>query len=286
MLRNILHWFLYSNVFIGLCAMAYTARGFILTGTDVVPVLPVLFAGCSTLFTYLLIRVAAAARIREYTPDTRWSFFLSNLKWMQVIMTLAGCAVVGLFFCLPRTAQISLLFPGIVSVIYGLPIRFGKHSVRLRDIGIIKIFLIAFVWAFIGSVLPVSYAGPNWFNLQTLFLFIADFLFILAITLPFDIKDMHIDAQHNVRTIPVLLGKELTNSLSMVLLFLGAVLYTLYFRYFFPSELDFSIPLVISSIISGMTIILAQKMRNDTVYFGLLDGMLILQWALVATLGI
>lgn len=175
----------------------------------------------------------------------------------------------------------TVLLPGAISVLYGLPLRFGSKRQRLRDIGVVKIFLIAFVWAYIGSILPAGCILEKGLFAQTWLLFAADYLFIIAITIPFDIKDMTIDAMHAVRTLPVLLGRELAMSLAMVLLFVSGVLYTLNFRHFFSAPIDYTIPLCVSLLISGMTIWLSQRSKRDWIYFGLLDGMLILQYVLV-----
>ena len=37
------------------------------------------------MFVYLLIRVAAVSRIKEYAPEKRWDFFTRNLFLMQVL---------------------------------------------------------------------------------------------------------------------------------------------------------------------------------------------------------
>ncbi len=284
MMKKALHWLLYSNLFIGLCAAAYASRGAIMSGsTEGLPWAVILFAGAGAMFVYLLIRIVAVGRIKEYAPDPRWQFFLANLKVMHILLAVSGIAAAISFFYLPDYAQLIAFLPGCISVLYGLPLRFGKKQTRLRDIGYIKIFLIAFVWAYIGILLPVSVLDQEILNKSVYLFFIADFLYIIAITLPFDLKDMEIDAQHNVSTLPVVLGKENTNMLSMILLFIAAMLYTVVFRFVGNGEVDLTIPLSISIIISGMTILLAQRAKKPELYFGLLDGMLILQWALVAS---
>jgi len=285
-MRSVLNWILYSNLLIALGAVAFTARGFYLLDiADQMDIGIPIFAGLSTLCIYLLIRYVAVDRIKAYPKDTRWTFFLKNIDFFRTVMFISGFMAFDVFIRMPFTVQKALFIPGVISVIYGLPIKFGKKEMRLRDIGIIKIFLIAFVWAFIGTVLPASYVGnypadPHLMQRAGI-LFLADACFILAITLPFDIKDMAIDQQNQVRTIPVIIGREMTINLAMLLLFIAGVMYTLFYRVWFPSDIDFTIPMVTSMVISGMTIYLSTKTRNDVVHFGLLDGMLILQWLLV-----
>lgn len=285
-MRSVLNWILYSNLLIALGAVAFTARGFyLLDSAEQFDIEIPIFAGLSTLCIYLMIRYAAVDRIKAYPKDARWTFFLKNIDFFRTVMFISGAIVLSLFGQLPDLVKKALLIPGIISVLYGLPIKFRKKKIRLRDIGIIKIFLIAFVWAFIGTVLPASFVGnypadPHLMQRAGI-LFLADVCFILAITLPFDIKDMAIDQQNQVRTIPVIIGREMTINLAMLLLFIAGVMYSLFYRVWFPSDIDFTIPMVTAMVISGMTVYLSTKTKNDVVYFGLLDGMLIVQWLLV-----
>ena len=108
-------------------------------------------------------------------------------------------------FFLPFRVRMVLLLPGFISLIYGLLVTARRR--KLRDIGIIKVFLIGFVWAFVGSILPAA-AGEGAFSPDTIALFFAQFLFIFANALPFDISDMKSDAMHAVRTIPLLSGRR------------------------------------------------------------------------------
>lgn len=281
-MRSVIHWILYSNLLIAVAAAAYTLNGSMQMdlSQNIDPVLT-WFVGSSTLFIYLLIRYAAVSRIQEYTESDRWNFFLKYLHVFKVILIISGILSFVLYLFLPRSTELILLFPGGISLLYGLPIRFGKKKIRLRDIGIIKIFLISFVWAFVSSILPAVYVDVNWRSPEVLWIFLANYIYIFAITLPFDIKDMEIDAMHHVRTIPVLIGKTMTISLSMLLLFVSAMIYDLYYTVWFIRDISLEVPHIISILITGMTILLANNTKRDTIYFGLLDGMIILQFLLV-----
>ncbi|MFN3938996.1 MAG: hypothetical protein ACK4IY_00325, partial [Chitinophagales bacterium] len=112
----------------------------------------------------------------------------------------------------------------------------------------------------------------------TVLLFIADFCFIFAITLPFDVKDMQIDLQHNVKTIPALVGADTAYALSLLLLFLSGVFYALRQTY---AGIMLLPPLTISVILTGMLIYLTKFQRNNRIYFGAIDGTLLLQFLLV-----
>jgi len=273
-----MRWVLYANIFIALCAMAYMAEGYLISGREMQFDALFYLSGTSTLFIYLLIRVVAARRIEVYDKDERWSFFLKNLPAFRISTLCSLLASAVLYFFLDRSVQIALLVPGIISVIYGLPL--GKKF-RLRDVGVIKIFLISFVWAFISAVLPAINSDDKFFDTRVLLLFAANYLFIFAITLPFDIKDMKVDALHHVKTIPVYIGEENTYSLSMMLLFISSALHVYVQRMLPVGDTDYTIPLTISILLTGLTIWLSKGRETiNMIYFGLLDGMILIQFVL------
>jgi 4-hydroxybenzoate polyprenyltransferase len=275
-----LNWFLrcllYSNTLIAICAIAFLCEGYLLLG-DEIHYDPLIFlTGASALFTYMLIRLVAVKRISSYEPDERWDFFLKHLKYFRIITIMALLISSVFYFMIPSNVQIALLVPGLISVLYGLPL---GTKFRLRDIGLIKIFLIAFVWAYISSVLPAINSGNEISNLAVFILFLANYCFTFAITLPFDIKDLKIDKMNNVKTIPVYLGEENTYNLSALLLFISAGLHVYLQREILHGQIDYSIPISISILISLLIVwITRSKKKDNFLYFGILDGMILLQF--------
>ncbi len=266
-------------MYIGIGAVLFTYQGYFLLHQ--IPKLDVLLllGGAATMFVYLLIRVAAVSRIKEYAPETRWDFFTRNLFLMQALTVITFLITVVTYLMLPRSIQILLFFPGLISLLYGVPIRFGKIQFRLRDIGVTKIFMIAFVWAFIGSFLPAANSTLPIFSGEVILLFFAHYLFIFGITLPFDIKDLKIDAQHQVKTIPAIIGIQKSYNLSFLALLLSTILYVVMQQ--LTTEQDFSLPLCIAMLLSIWSIYLSRKKADNYLYFGLIDGMLIIQSLLV-----
>src|SRR5690606_9612993 len=82
----------------------------------------------------------------------------------------------------------------------------------LRNIPGLKLFLIAIVWALSCVLLPIleletSILAGTTVN-DTILLITKRLLFIAAITVPFDIRDMYQDRNSDLKTIPVLLGEQ------------------------------------------------------------------------------
>lgn len=93
-------------------------------------------------------------------------------------------------------------------------------KVSLRNVPLLKIFLIAFAWAY-----TVLWIGNEW-DANDFTAFILIYLFIIGITIPFDICDMHTDA---IITLPKWLGIRTSKGISCICLSLSALLFILSF---------------------------------------------------------
>lgn len=271
-----MHAFFYSNIFIAICGLAFYRRGLLLYRNTGHHLIVSGFVFFSTLFTYLFIRLVSADRIKMHAGSERRDFLTKEFYGLAALAIASAIASGILFFMLDTFVMYAMIVPGILSVCYGLPV-YKQHGVwkKLRDIGVIKIFMIAFVWAFTGAILPAI--RPAGWHIDW-WLFAADFLFILAITIPFDIKDMESDALHNVKTIPYYIGAELSYMLSFALLFVAGACY-----YFAVLSLSIAVlpPLTIAVILTGIILYLSRYSTNNLVYFGWIDGTILLQYLLL-----
>ncbi|MCK5700591.1 MAG: hypothetical protein KAI29_05545, partial [Cyclobacteriaceae bacterium] len=108
------------------------------------------------------------------------------------------------------------------------------------SIPIVKIFLIAYVWSSMSSFLPAVITHEQVFTSQIILVFIAHLLFIISITLPFDIRDFQVDNKNALLTFPQLIGIIPTKLLAIVCLFIFTLIisnitqtwYILYFSLF------------------------------------------------------
>ena len=169
---------------------------------------------------------------------------------------------------------------GIVSLAYEIPVR-GK---RLREIGLLKLFLIAFVWGAVTVLMPAVHAGWHWQSANVWLLLAERSLFILAITLPFDLRDVLIDRLLQVETVPSRIGPKATIRLSVGLL-AGAwwleLIRVLFFQHTALMHWQPLVGLGVALLVATVLIVRKPQMDDDTYYFGLLDGMMLLQAVLV-----
>ena len=143
----------------------------------------------------------------------------------------------------------------------------------------IKIFIIAGVWAFVTVIFPIKSFGKEWYSCDT-FMVVERMAFVLAITIPFDIRDMAFDAKTGVKTIPLSIGIQKSKWLSIFLLiasFSTACMIYMMGVYL----LNTLIAIGISILISAFVIYKIDDKRTDYFYYFLVDGLLLLQSILV-----
>lgn len=159
---------------------------------------------------------------KQYPLLNLWSIIISAL--LSVIA----------FFFLHTTTKAGLICTGLISILYPAPIgKLWSSNMRLRDIPIAKIFLIMLVWSVSCVLLPVWENGISIQERKDVYvLFLIQCVFLLFITLPFDIHDYASDKQAGLKTIPVLVG---TRTAKWVCFFLG-LLYVIGLLYLFMLE--------------------------------------------------
>lgn len=108
-------------------------------------------------------------------------------------------------FCLPLA---------LLTLLYALP--FLPHKKNLRKIPTLKIFIIAAVWAGVSVYLPVVYNFTDW-SLDATLLTAQRFLLVLALIIPFEIRDFNYDAS-TLGTLPQLLGIKKTKIFGLLML--------------------------------------------------------------------
>jgi 4-hydroxybenzoate polyprenyltransferase len=111
----------------------------------------------------------------------------------------------------------TLVLPGILTLAYAYPL--GKNNrIRLREVPGLKILTISLSWAWTAFFVPSLLTGgaPA---LNEYFILVSMTLYTIAITIPFDIRDMRKD-DNSMRTLPQVLGSKKAGWLGILLLLL------------------------------------------------------------------
>ena len=167
---------------------------------------------------------------------------------------------------------LELVFPVIlISFLYPLIIRINNTSYSVRSIPLLKVFLIALIWSYVTLLSPLIYESIP-LNYYSFDFFFQRFLFVIAISIPFDIRDMYID---NITTLPNTFGIYQSKLFAWFCLFIIDVL-------LFINLINHSIstPLFIALFLSieltSIVIYFTNHNRNAVFYGILVEGLSII----------
>ncbi|MGB1242270.1 MAG: UbiA family prenyltransferase [Chitinophagales bacterium] len=280
-LRKIINFFIYSEILISICAIAATCQTYLLLQKPILWDELLWIVGFSTMACYVLARLAALEEMNQMfrQPKNRTRLFYL----LCILMLTTSIACFHLFWQLKTSIQMVLMASGVITILYTLPLIPSKKGwKKLRDIGMLKIFLIAIIWTISTAILPILQSNASFDNPRTWLIILEKLLFIFAITLPFDIRDMNYDASRKLKTIPLLIGIENTLQLSYICLaalgFIAVINYLL-----LPNNPQFflMIALLISYRSTAILIQQTKMDRPDQFYTGFLDATILLQAVLV-----
>lgn len=232
--KGILFW---SNQFYGIGAVLLAVASNLLLLHTVPDIFILLFIH---LITVLYYTHAYLVEFKEGIYNDRSIWYQKHkiyLRYRQLTFTFF-CIYIGIFklnilkvvYNTKFEFKIYLIVTLLLSAVYYLPTLNQKIPNLIRNNGIFKSISIAWVWTITTCFIPV------WFSteIKNGSLFISDafliysaqvFLFILALAILFDIKDIYKDSNENVNTLVVKLGILKTiNRIIVPLLILNAIL--------------------------------------------------------------
>jgi len=282
LLQPIIDFVLFSNVFMSLCAVAQGLLTFYLIDSKpVYSVLGLLFT--STLGIYNFCILISKPKSPEKSPYKRIRWFFSHYRLMVTLTIVSMLSLIPLFFLISTASKILLVFLSILSFGYGLPLfSIGDQKFSLRNIPGLKLVMITLVWTMSCVLLPILEAQAGQLATismrDTTILIAKRFLFIAALAIPFDIRDLFQDKQLGLKTIPVAWGEKNAYLFCQVLLIGYVVLLFLFRDRGFTTDFW---ALTLSVVLTGWLIFKSKWEKNEYYYFFYMDGVLILQFLFV-----
>ncbi len=277
LVKKIIASIVYTHLWIAICAASMVLQtSYLLTSSWTLTPLVYLTFG-STLFIYAIHRLVGLQKLKNIQAilNPRYITIEKSQRTVLGFGTIGGFISAYFFFRLQMPTQLWLIIPGVISLAYVIPFLSGRK--RLRDIGVIKIFLIAITYAIICVLLVYLEQGAA-INQSTWILFGEKALFIFAITIPFDMRDLHIDQISQVDTLPMKLGWNRSKILAQSCLVTSIVLIWTNGLYV---SLNLNIALTLAYLISIGYIQMINRSREDLYYSFGMDGLMILQALLV-----
>lgn len=260
-LRRIIETIVFSNIWIAILASGLTINTYILAKY------PINYKVCllvffSTFFVYNFQRfIKHFIKKQNYSKRHLWIY--NNVYFVFCITIFSFVFIALLSLSIFSTTEIIILLPfSFISVFYTISI-FKKNSIR--EIPFLKIFFIAITWSVATVLVPfldmdITLSKLFWGN------FMFTFFFIIAITIPFDIRDILLDNK-KIKTLPQVFGVKKSILLSRFILILCFFINFLIF--FSPS---YPIILTIYYFVIGFS----NRNMQELFYSGILDGLMLL----------
>ncbi len=279
-LEKFINLILFGNFWIAFCAVAMTWQTELLLFGTIGWTNLTSFVFFSTLFLYAVHRIVGLVKVKPFLEKYRYAIIYRFRNHIKIYAFLGGVGALYFFFSLSIANQLLLVIPAILSLGYVLP--FVKGQKRLRDFDYVKIFLIAIVWGVITVLMPML-ERTSILDLSHFLILLERMLFIFAITLPFDIRDLKIDEHIDVKTIPGIIGISKTKYLGAFSL-LGVLVLAGMNWFLGIYTMWIFLALSISAVTTFFLINYSDKTEADYFFTGLMDGTMILQFLLVLLL--
>jgi hypothetical protein len=172
----------------------------------------------------------------KYFGIAKWHH-RSLANWLKVIQVFSlVCFGLMCYYALQLQNNSLLLITGfgMVTFLYAIPFLPKKWYLdtqqNLRDISGLKVYVIALVWCGVTVILPV-FNNNGMFSQDAIITIIQNFILVIALMLPFEIRDLNYDSL-KLATIPQKIGVKNTKRLGYILVLL------FYFVEYFKDNID------------------------------------------------
>ncbi|MGO1752238.1 MAG: prenyltransferase [Psychroflexus sp.] len=217
-LKKIVDFYINSSTHVALAIVSFTVLTFIDLKIEIDYHI-IAFVFTASVTAYNFVKYADIARFKhvELTP---------RLKVIQVYSFLVFLYLIYSLFFLSFTTLLVGFALVLLTLLYTLPVLPGFHN--LRDLGGLKIFIIAIVWAVCTVALPVAASDAVFeINIQLIVYFMIRFFWVLILIIPFEIRDLKEDATH-LNTIPQMIGVRGAKLIGIFFIVLSFVLFHIY----------------------------------------------------------
>jgi len=284
LLKNGISFFVYSNLFLAFCATAYTAKTSLLLYSDNGNLHVNSMVFFATLFLYCFHRInkkKSLAGDEGLEERNGWVVTHKAVFYALIIISLLFMLIELRY--MPVRTWLVFIPVGLLGMGYTFPlIPTAKGWKRLRDLYWLKTFWIAFAFCWLTTFLPVVYRESLTATTkpEVLFIFIRSLLFLFAMCIPFDIRDMHFDRMKGVSTLPVRLGAKDSVKVGslLLLLFIVLVIIELFYNYVAMRP---AMGLLFSAGIGIILLQLAKNKQPALLFSVLYDGALFTQWLFI-----
>jgi 4-hydroxybenzoate polyprenyltransferase len=216
--KRILEAFVYTNVWVAIAVASLSALTMVVFHQFDFSLIAFTFFATLLMYAYAR-KFESPGRLSEATSKlTQWADANPLLFWVSAIIGLLGT----LFFARFLHANTWIWVAGCAALSAIYPLQFiGNGAGGLRHVAGLKLLVISAVWAIVTVILPAAQTGAT-LSFEISWLAMQRFLFVMAITIPFDIRDLRIDSP-SINTLPYLLGIKRARFIAHFSIFLAEV---------------------------------------------------------------
>jgi len=263
-LKLLLPFFIYSN---GVVSLATAILGYGICIQNNIPhaLEYGLFLFFSTILTYNTQRFLKAKQANY--PITSHMVWVNKHRVFLLFTLIISTIASGITFLILYNGN--WLSFGLLSISALISLFYIKNigNFNLRGVPQLKIHLIALIWVVAIAYFPLF--NESKLNVNGLLFGSIHYIYIIAITIPFDIRDLKYD-DPKYKTIPQILGFNKAKQLSVFLMSLYFLL-ALYLKPDLQSNVYFYLALAYTIIL----LVLVNEKRNDFYYSGWLEASII-----------
>lgn len=259
LLKSILDFYIRSSLHVAVCFVALFKVVSIIA-TIWIPNSVFLIAFCAIVIGYNLIKYSHLLR-----KGVTFKF-----KYPIAFLTTA-CLFMSFYYLIKENHKvwILLVIVSLISFFYSFPL---KNNRTLRHFPSLKLFSVVLCWMLLLFALPsfssfsalAILTDSSDFNNQVyLTRMLSVFLFVYALCIPFEIRDLRYDDIH-LQTLPQKIGVNKTKILGIVLLIFSLIVYEFGdFHPYFNPELNIDFAFIIIVIITAIAIWFSDKFKSD-----------------------
>jgi len=213
---------LWSNHFYGICGALLAIESSLIIKQTLPSLNLILFIYAAIVFYYTLAYLNEQAQ-GLYNERTQWyanakTYLLIRQFILAAFLVYLAVAPLGLMRQLIELEiqdRIFILITLLITALYYIPSQYFLKSFQIRSVGFIKSISIAWVWTLVCCWLPLVIENHSLplFHLSnpTHYIYLLQqFIFILMLTILFDIKDINRDVDEFVKTVVVKYGARTT----------------------------------------------------------------------------
>lgn len=208
-MQRLLRILFFGNLWVaggGVCftlLVQYTLQG------QAMPEYTLLFIFLGIFSIYGAQRLMQTPRYSSHPTGERHQWVLQHKYTLSYAIASALVPAALLAFFIPLRALLLLGIPFVISILYSLPMPEIRGKKSLREIPLLKSFLVALSWTLVCTVFAGYSMDASLFGRPGLYLLSpAVFCYTWALTIPFDIRDIEQDKQDAILTLGHTLGAK------------------------------------------------------------------------------